>query len=124
MGGCITVSLPSLGGVITYISSSSSASSPASCHSEGSENSFQSSSSPVPQSPSSSSSEGSCYSRTREDSVGARKSNQLDDHKKNQSHFTGLTKSHGTLKSEYVFCDSLPFTLAQFRYSVSPLLYA
>ncbi|CAH2282785.1 nuclear receptor subfamily 1 group D member 2 [Pelobates cultripes] len=45
------------GGVIAYIRSSSSASSPSSCHSESSNSSFQSSS--LPSSPSSSSSEGS-----------------------------------------------------------------
>ncbi|XP_075683316.1 nuclear receptor subfamily 1 group D member 2 isoform X2 [Rhinoderma darwinii] len=47
------------GGVIAYISSSSSASSPSSCHSESSNSSFQSSSSSLPSSPSSSASEGS-----------------------------------------------------------------
>ncbi|KAM9308163.1 nuclear receptor subfamily 1 group D member 2 [Gastrophryne carolinensis] len=46
------------GGVIAYISTSSSTPSPSSCHSESSNSSFQSSS-PLPSSPSSSSSEGS-----------------------------------------------------------------
>ncbi|XP_077158989.1 nuclear receptor subfamily 1 group D member 2 [Paroedura picta] len=83
------------GGVIAYISSSSSASSPASCHSEGSESSFQSSSSPVPPSPNSSSSEGSCSSRNRDSSDGTSKSEPLDDHiRTSQSSVNGLTKSH------------------------------
>ncbi|XP_061441627.1 nuclear receptor subfamily 1 group D member 2 isoform X2 [Rhineura floridana] len=85
------------GGVIAYISSSSSASSPASCHSEGSESSFQSSS-PIPPSPNSSSSEGSCSSKSREDSDGVSKNDQSDDHvKASQPSVTGLTKGHGGL---------------------------
>ncbi|KAJ6666545.1 hypothetical protein lerEdw1_020268 [Lerista edwardsae] len=85
----------SAGGVIAYASSSSSASSPASCHSEGSENSFQYCSSP---SPSSSSSEGSCNSRNKEGSDGTPKCDQLDNHTKSrQSSVALLTKGHSGL---------------------------
>ncbi|XP_066483576.1 nuclear receptor subfamily 1 group D member 2 [Tiliqua scincoides] len=85
----------SAGGVIAYASSSSSASSPASCHSEGSENSFQYCSSP---SPSSSSSEGSCNSRSKEGSDGTPKCDQLDEHTKSrQSSVALLTKGHSGL---------------------------
>lgn len=91
------------GGVIAYISSSSSASSPASCHSESSESSFQSSSSPVPSSPNSSTSESSCNSRSSEGSDGAPKNDQLDDAvKTSRSSAAGLTKGHGGLTSMYV----------------------
>uniref|UniRef100_A0A8C8S3R7 Nuclear receptor subfamily 1 group D member 2 n=1 Tax=Pelusios castaneus TaxID=367368 RepID=A0A8C8S3R7_9SAUR len=86
------------GGVIAYISSSSSASSPASCHSESSESSFHSSSSPVPSSPNSSASESSCNSRSSEGSGSAPRSNDLDDAAKtSRSSVGGLTKGHGEL---------------------------
>ncbi|XP_067418018.1 nuclear receptor subfamily 1 group D member 2 isoform X2 [Emydura macquarii macquarii] len=86
------------GGVIAYISSTSSASSPASCHSESSESSFHSSSSPVPSSPNSSSSESSCNSRSSEGSDGTPKNDQLDDAAKtSRSGVAGLTKGHGGL---------------------------
>ncbi|KAH0627326.1 hypothetical protein JD844_002895 [Phrynosoma platyrhinos] len=101
------------GGVIAYISSSSSASSPASCHSEGSESSFQSSSSPVPTSPNSSSSEGSCNIKSREGSDEATKGDQLDGRiKANQSSVTGLTKGHSGLTSTY----SVAVAALSFRY--------
>ncbi|XP_009286885.1 PREDICTED: nuclear receptor subfamily 1 group D member 2 [Aptenodytes forsteri] len=84
-----------LGGVIAYISSSSSASSPASCHSESSDSGFQSSSSPVPSSPNSSSSESGCNGRSSEGSDGALKSDRLEETiKTNQSSVAGLTKGH------------------------------
>lgn len=93
-----------LGGVIAYISSTSSASSPASCHSESSESSFHSSSSPVPSSPNSSSSESSCNSRSSEGSDGTPKNDQLDDAAKtSRSGVAGLTKGHGGLTSMYFF---------------------
>ncbi|XP_053265946.1 nuclear receptor subfamily 1 group D member 2 isoform X1 [Podarcis raffonei] len=85
------------GGVIAYISSSSSASSPASCHSEGSESSFLSSS-PVPQSPNSSSSDGSSSGKSKEGSDGVPKNEQLDDRvKASQPSVTALAKGHGGL---------------------------
>ncbi|OXB77754.1 UNVERIFIED_CONTAM: hypothetical protein H355_013142 [Colinus virginianus] len=84
-----------LGGVIAYISSSSSASSPASCHSESSDSGFQSSSSPVPSSPNSSSSESGCNGRSSEGSDGAPKSDRLEEAvKPSQSGVAGLTKGH------------------------------
>lgn len=89
-----------LGGVIAYISSSSSASSPASCHSESSDSGFQSSSSPVPSSPNSSSSERSCHGRNSKGSDGAPKSDCLEETlKPNQSSVAGLTKSHNGVTS-------------------------
>lgn len=91
-----------LGGVIAYISSSSSASSPASCHSESSDSGFQSSSSPVPSSPNSSSSEGGCNSRSSEGSDGAPKSDRLEETiKTNQSSVAGLTKGHNGVTSMF-----------------------
>lgn len=99
--------LPSTGGVIAYISSSSSASSPASCHSEGSESSFLSSS-PVPQSPNSSSSDGSSSSKSKEGSDGVPKNDQLDDRvKASQPSVTALAKGHGGLTSKYSFVVAL-----------------
>lgn len=104
---CTCVSLCSFlflppGGVIAYISSSSSASSPASCHSESSDSGFQSSSSPVPSSPSSSSSESSCNSRSSESSDSSPKNDQLDDAiKTNQSKVAGLTKGHSSVTSMF-----------------------
>lgn len=89
-----------LGGVIAYISSSSSASSPASCHSESSDSGFQSSSSPVPSSPNSSSSESSCNGRSSEGSDGAPKSDRLEEAvKPSQSGVAGLTKGHNGVTS-------------------------
>ncbi|XP_019364304.1 PREDICTED: nuclear receptor subfamily 1 group D member 2 isoform X1 [Gavialis gangeticus] len=86
------------GGVIAYISSSSSASSPASCHSESSDSGFQSSSSPVPSSPNSSSSESSCNSRSSESSDSSPKNDRLDDAiKTNQSNVAGLTKGRSSV---------------------------
>lgn len=85
----------SAGGVIAYASSSSSASSPASCHSEGSDNSFHYCSSP---SPSSSSSDGSCNSRSKAGSDGTPKYDQLEEHNKSsQSNVALLTKGHSGL---------------------------
>lgn len=108
VGGLIAYSCfhPSVGGVIAYASSSSSASSPASCHSEGSENSFQYCSSP---SPSSSSSEGSCNSRNKEGSDGTPQCDQLDDHTKScQSSVALLTKGHSRLTSKYALITVSP----------------
>uniref|UniRef100_A0A8D0BYF2 Nuclear receptor subfamily 1 group D member 2 n=1 Tax=Salvator merianae TaxID=96440 RepID=A0A8D0BYF2_SALMN len=86
------------GGVIAYISNPSSASSPASCHSEGSDSSFQSSSSLDPPSPNSSSSEGSCSRKARESSGGASKRDRLNNAiKERQSNVRGPAKSHGGL---------------------------
>uniref|UniRef100_A0A8D0H1L6 Nuclear receptor subfamily 1 group D member 2 n=1 Tax=Sphenodon punctatus TaxID=8508 RepID=A0A8D0H1L6_SPHPU len=83
-------------GVIAYISSSSLASSPASCHSDSSESSFQSTASPIPSSPNSSISEGSCNSRSSESSEGIPKSDRVDDGiKTSHSSVAGLTKGHG-----------------------------
>lgn len=91
-----------LGGVIAYISSSSSASSPASCHSESSDSGFQSSSSPVPSSPNSSSSESSCNGRSSEGSDGAPKSDRLEETvKPSQSGVAGLTKGHNGVTSMF-----------------------
>lgn len=91
-----------LGGVIAYISSSSSASSPASCHSESSDSGFQSSSSPVPSSPNSSSSESGCNGRSSEGCDGAPKSDRLEETlKTNQSSVAGLTKGHNGVTSMF-----------------------
>lgn len=91
-----------LGGVIAYISSSSSASSPASCHSESSDSGFQSSSSPVPSPPNSSSSESGCNGRSSEGSDGAPKSDRLEETiKTNQSSVAGLTKGHNGVTSMF-----------------------
>lgn len=90
------------GGVIAYISSSSSASSPAPCHSESSDSGFQSSSSPVPSSPNSSSSESGCNGRGSEGSDGAPKSDRLEETiKTNQSSVAGLTKGHNGVTSMF-----------------------
>lgn len=91
-----------LGDVIAYISSSSSASSPASCHSESSDSGFQSSSSPVPSPPNSSSSESGCNGRSTEGSDGAPKSDRLEETiKTNQSSVAGLTKGHNGVTSMF-----------------------
>ncbi|XP_070220424.1 nuclear receptor subfamily 1 group D member 2 [Bos mutus] len=85
------------GGVIAYISSSSSASSPASCHSEGSENSFQSASSSVPSSPNSthSDSNGNPKNGDLSSIEGILKNDRIDcSMKTSKSSAPGVTKSH------------------------------
>ncbi|XP_030062576.1 nuclear receptor subfamily 1 group D member 2-like [Microcaecilia unicolor] len=82
------------GGVIAYISSSSSVSSPASCHSESSNGSFHSSSSPLPSSPSSCSSQNSDSAGESSLSTGAR--HQLDSSvPTGKSSATTLARGHG-----------------------------
>uniref|UniRef100_A0A8C5KH72 Nuclear receptor subfamily 1, group D, member 2 n=2 Tax=Jaculus jaculus TaxID=51337 RepID=A0A8C5KH72_JACJA len=87
------------GGVIAYISSSSSASSPASCHSEGSESSFQSSSS-VPSSPTSSNSDANGNPKNGDQSSieSILKSDRGDcPVKSSKPSVPGMTKSHSGL---------------------------
>ena len=91
------------GGVIAYISSSSSASSPASCHSEGSENSFQSASSSVPSSPNSthSDSNGNPKNGDLSSIEGILKNDRIDcSMKTSKSSAPGVTKSHSGVTSE------------------------
>ncbi|XP_059867530.1 nuclear receptor subfamily 1 group D member 2 isoform X3 [Delphinus delphis] len=87
-----------LGGVIAYISSSSSASSPASCHSEGSENSFQSSS--VPSSPASTNADnnGNPKNGHLSNTEGILKDDRIDcSMKTSKSSAPGMTKSHSSV---------------------------
>lgn len=89
--------------MIAYISSSSSASSPASCHSEGSENSFQSTSSSVPSSPNSthSDSNGNPQNGDLSNIEGILKNDRIDcSMKTSKSSTPGLTKSHSGVTSE------------------------
>lgn len=89
--------------MIAYISSSSSASSPASCHSEGSENSFQSNSSSVPSSPNSthSDSNGNPKNGDLSNIEGILKNDRIDcSMKTSKSSAPGLTKSHSGVTSE------------------------
>ncbi|XP_060005505.1 nuclear receptor subfamily 1 group D member 2 isoform X2 [Lagenorhynchus albirostris] len=86
------------GGVIAYISSSSSASSPASCHSEGSENSFQSSS--VPSSPASTNADnnGNPKNGHLSNTEGILKDDRIDcSMKTSKSSAPGMTKSHSSV---------------------------
>lgn len=89
--------------MIAYISSSSSASSPASCHSEGSENSFQSASSSVPSSPNSthSDSNGNPKNGDLSSIEGILKNDRIDcSMKTSKSSAPGVTKSHSGVTSE------------------------